>query len=714
MVQLRQGRQATVERLERRQLLSTTMVANPADGMTAAPAFAAGAASPTGFTPANVRSAYGISSISFAGTAGTGAGQTIAIVVAYDDPDFVDSTAANFASSDLHTFDAHFGIADPPSFAKVNQSGGTTLPQSDPTGGGWADETALDVEWVHATAPAANILLVECQSDGLDDLIQGGVNYARQQPGVSVVSMSFASPESASETQYDAYFTTPAGHAGVTFVAAAGDDGAPAEYPAASPEVVGVGGTLAAIAGGTYGGESGLGNGGGGVSAYEPKPGYQAGLTQSATNRLTPDVSFEANHVSNGNDVYDSFNGGSNPWYVVGGTSFATAVWAGLIATADQGRARLGLPTMDSASQTLPRLYYLSQSDFHDVTTGDNGNAAGTGYDLVTGRGTPIANQLVPDLAGGASISGETYLDSNADGSLNNGEVGLGGVGVFLDLFDAGVPSGDDPVVYSNASGLYGIADLPGGTYRLNTIGITSYHKTTAAYYTIDLSYGQAVLQQQIGEHYDTGSIAGYVFEDLNNSRARTGNDPGYAGWTVYLDNNNDGVLDAGDTTATSNASGYYDFASLKLGSVYYVRQTIPAGYSRTTLGAGAAVDVALFGGTTTVNLGYVPNTSSISGTVFADTNGDSIIDGTEAGLAGQTVYLDLNHDGTYTPGVDLAVTTVVNGLFTIGGLAPGTYVVNAVVPAGSTRTTAGPGGYTVVVGVAQAVTGEVFGDYPG
>ncbi len=503
-------RRAAVESLEARQLLSTTAVAATAtaapvmrarpahEGTTASPAFAAGSNGPIGYSPDQVRSAYGINDVSFAGTAGDGTGQTIAIVVAYDDPDFVSTGAAGFATSDLHEFDQQFGIADPPSFTKVDQNGSaTSLPGTDPTGG-WEDETALDVEWAHATAPAASIVLVECYSDGLSDLIQGGVQYARNRAGVSVVSMSFAAPEAASETTYDPYLTTPAGHQGVTFLAAAGDDGAPAEYPAASPNVVGVGGTTVAIYGTSYSGETGLGNGGGGVSAYEPKPIYQFGLTQSATRRETPDVSFEADHDANGNDVYDSYNGGAaDPWYSVGGTSFAVPVWAGLIAQADQGRARLGYGTMDGSAQTLPRLYYLNPTDFHDVTTGNNGNAAGTGYDLVTGRGTPVANKLVPDLAGGGVAQRHRLRRRQRRRQVRGaGEAGLAGVGRLPGpVRPFGTPPGGiDPLVTSDRRRRQRsrFGELPGGTYRLASVGLHQLRlKSTAAVrHTVAIGYG--------------------------------------------------------------------------------------------------------------------------------------------------------------------------------------------------------------------------------
>src|SRR5205085_436434 len=135
---------------------------------------------------------------------------TIAIVDAHENP---------YVASDLHRFDQRFGLKDPPSFKKVNQSGGTALPSADSL---WAAEIALDVQWAHAIAPAANLVLVEADSGDVDDLM-AAVDTARHLAGVSVVSMSWSGPEFEDEGQFDAIFTTPEHHEGVTFVAASGD-----------------------------------------------------------------------------------------------------------------------------------------------------------------------------------------------------------------------------------------------------------------------------------------------------------------------------------------------------------------------------------------------------------------------------------------------------------------------------------------------------------
>ena len=355
---------------------------------------ALGGSVPTGYTPAQIRQAYGFNQISFNGTAGDGTGTTIAIVDSYDDPNI---------ANDLHQFDLAFGLKDPPNFTKVNQLGSTSnLPAAD---AGWISEIALDVEWAHAVAQGANIVLVEANSSSDSDL-NTAVNTARNYAGVDVVSMSWGGSEYSTETKDDSFYTTPAGHQGVTFVTSSGDTGAPTSYPSASPNVVSVGGTtLNLTSNGSWSSETGWSGSGGGISAVEAQPAYQKGVvTQTTTFRANPDVSYDAD-PNTGFPVYDSYNNGTtSPWGQWGGTSDAAPQWAALIAIADQGRAIAGQGSLDGATQTLPLLYSMSANDFHDITsgtsTGTTQYSAGPGYDLVTGRGTPFANLVVNDLIG--------------------------------------------------------------------------------------------------------------------------------------------------------------------------------------------------------------------------------------------------------------------------------------------------------------------------
>ena len=349
---------------------------------------------PTGLSATQIRHAYGVDAISFGGSNGDGTGQTIAIIDAYDDPN---------AASDLHNFDLAEGLKDPPSFTRLNEDGGTVLPPTDTAAkpNTWEMEESLDIEWAHAIAPGANIILYEANSTSFTDLVVHGVNAARNNPAVTEVSMSFGGSEFSGETSYDSYFTTPAGHQGITFFASTGDNGSPGGYPAYSPNVVAVGGTTLSVdSAGNYRSETGWSNGGGGVSTQESEPSYQNSV-QSTGKRITPDVSMDADPNS-GVPVYDTFdNGTSTPWLQVGGTSLSSPVWAGLIAIANQGRVRNGLTSMDGQTQTLPMLYQAPASNFHDITSGSNGGySAGAGFDAVTGRGSPVANLLIQNLAG--------------------------------------------------------------------------------------------------------------------------------------------------------------------------------------------------------------------------------------------------------------------------------------------------------------------------
>src|SRR3954453_15052519 len=335
-----------------------------------------GSSTPYGMTPSDIRTAYGFNNISFNGVVGDGAGQTIAIVDARHDPTIV---------NDLHVFDQTFGLPDPPSFSVVNQFGGTKLPKKSR---GWSQEIAIDVEWAHAIAPAANILLVEAKSStGFGTAI----DYARHVPGVTVVSVSAGGDEFRSGTAADELFTTPSGHVGITFVFAAGDDGGVAEYPSSSPNVLSVGGTsLYTNGSGQYAGESVWSDGGGGASKYEGIPSYQNGL--GVTSRGTPDVTYNGDPET-GFAVYDTY--GTGGWAQFGGTSIGTPQWAALLAIANQGRSLAGKQPLANAQAAL---YAMPSADFHDITAGNNNQQATDGYDLGSGLGTPKANLLIPDL----------------------------------------------------------------------------------------------------------------------------------------------------------------------------------------------------------------------------------------------------------------------------------------------------------------------------
>jgi subtilase family serine protease len=316
-----------------------------------------------------MRHAYGFDQIS-----STGAGQTIAIVDAYGSPS---------VQNDFSVFCNTYGI---PGSLHVY------YPQGKPktTNGGWALETSLDVEWAHAIAPGANVVLVVAKTNSFSNLL-GAVDYAVSL-GAKQVSMSWGSSEFSGETSYDSHFN----RTGVTFTASSGDNGAGVEWPAACPLVTGVGGTTLTLdSSGNWMGEAGWSGSGGGVSSYELEPSFQTEW-QSMGMRTVPDVSYDAD-PNTGVPVYDTTSSyGQAGWFQVGGTSAGAPQWAALIALGNASRA-------SSLNGTDTYLYSLGSpstygSYFRDITSGSNGYGAVTGYDLVTGIGSPLANSIVPML----------------------------------------------------------------------------------------------------------------------------------------------------------------------------------------------------------------------------------------------------------------------------------------------------------------------------
>jgi subtilase family serine protease len=321
----------------------------------------AATSSPTGLSPATIKSAY-----SFPTSSTAGAGQTIAIVDAYDDPT---------AESDLGLFSAQFGLPACTTangcFAKVNQNGGTSYPRKN---AGWALEIALDIEWAHAIAPGAKILLVEASSNSNANLY-AAEDYAKAHAGY--VSNSWGGSESSGESANDGHFSA----AGVSFFVSSGDAGLPAEYPSASPNVVSVGGTTLNFSGSTLLSETGWSSGGGGCSLYETANAAQAAFSQYGQagcngKRATPDVSLDADPAS-GVSVYDTTNyQGRSGWFTVGGTSASSPMWASRSAVAG---------TLVDASTV-----YGNTIGYRDITSGNNGAPCLVGFDLCTGRGSWI------------------------------------------------------------------------------------------------------------------------------------------------------------------------------------------------------------------------------------------------------------------------------------------------------------------------------------
>jgi len=346
--------------------------------------------SPTGLSPSQLAAVYGLSGLSSTST--DGSGQIIAIVDAYHD--------AN-ALADLNKWNAQYGYPQLTTCKSLTQSGACfeqVYPQGKPAvNSGWALEESLDIEWARAEAPGAKIVLVEAANSSDADLF-GAVKVAGN-GGASEVSMSWGGAEFRGETALDSDMS----HAGTLYTVSAGDQGHQAEYPAASPNAIAVGGTTLNGCNGVscagFSSETVWSGSGGGTSAYEAIPSYQlayggpvfGAATISAltgSKRGIPDVSFDAN-PNTGVSVYDSTTyQGQSGWFTLGGTSVGAPNWAGILAA---GRSA-GATTLEGDAAIYGGGY---QSNLRDIAAGTNGSCgtkctAGAGYDLITGLGSPI------------------------------------------------------------------------------------------------------------------------------------------------------------------------------------------------------------------------------------------------------------------------------------------------------------------------------------
>jgi predicted outer membrane repeat protein len=403
--------------------------------------------------PSDLRDIYGVNNIpafhpfgSSASVTADGTGQTIAIVIPFNDPSII---------SDLNTFDGTWG-ASSSSPTLYQDYGPATTPNTSPGAAGpgaffnvlnqqgqnitnyvtqvtgttgqtfngvfvpgvvdnlrISAEAALDVEMAHSIAPGAKIDLVEVNSAG--DQTPDSDQFAGFAVAASlgsVVSMSTAYSEFQTEPVNDHVFE----HPGVTFIASAGDTGANGGYPAYSPNVLAVGGTQFNVSGNTVTSEvvwnNSQGSTGGGISAFEQEPAYQEAV-QSTGFRTSPDVASDAGTPV---DFYDSYNGPTNdfnaPFRSDTGDSVGAPCWAGLIAITNQGLALNGVGPLNSSDpqETMRNLYQLgaplNNPYFNDITQGNNDFkpppvpffTASQGYDEVTGLGTPNADQLIPTL----------------------------------------------------------------------------------------------------------------------------------------------------------------------------------------------------------------------------------------------------------------------------------------------------------------------------
>ena len=204
-------------------------------------------------------------------------------------------------------------------------------------------------------------------------------------------------------------------------------------------------------------------------------------------------------------------------------------------------------------------------------------------------------------------------------------------------------------------------------------------------------------------------SISGIVFADDNGNGTQDAGELAVSGRKFYLDKNKNGVLDAGEPTFTSGANGAFSFGQLAAGT-YRLRDVLPAGWRRTSPAAGY-FDVTVAAGQIATGKNFAETTrAAISGTVFADNNGNAKLDAGELGVSGRKVYIDKNKNGVLDAG-EPVFTTGASGAFTFTGLAAGSYRIRDVLPTGWRRTSPTAGYFDVTVSSGQVITGKNFAE---
>ena len=329
----------------------------------------------------------------------------------------------------------------------------------------------------------------------------------------------------------------------------------------------------------------------------------------------------------------------------------------------------------------------------------------------------PVAEPLERRALLDATVNGTVFHDLSADAYREVGDPGLAGATVYADLdgdaaFDAGEPS-----AVIDGNGAYTLTVAP-GTYTLRVTGPQPGYSTStpaAGSRTVTLAPNGSHYGADFGV-YTTGTVVVTVFHDFDGDGVPGGPfDHPLEGRTVYDDANNNDRLDAGEPSRVTGADGVARFEKMKPGA-RTLRQVLPPGWADTGNVYDPAVRKILYSGSTltaAVGTRQPPNTTPLSGIVYDDANADRTRDTGEAGVPGQTLYLDADHDGVLDPG-ETTTTTNAAGAYTFNAPAPGRHHVRHVVPEGWTRTAprgaSREGVWVVIAEVGEPKSGFDFG----
>ena len=548
-----------------------------------------------GYGPSSLQSAYVLPSST------AGSGQTVAVVDAYDDPN---------AASDLATYRSDWGLpaCGTGCFSKVNQNGAASPLPSAAGSTGWDVEESLDIDMVSAICPLCHIILVEVSSPSTANL-GTGVNSALSL-GASYVSNSYGGSESSSDNSYDASYYN---HPGKAIVASAGDNGYGVSYPAASADVVSVGGTSLSTASNSRGwtetvwGSSAGGEGtGSGCSADSSKPSWQTDT--GCTRRTDNDVAAVAD-PNTGLAVYDTYSQGG--WLEVGGTSASSPIVASVYALA-------GTP----ASGTYPGSYiYQHTSNLFDVTSGADGSCSPAylctgevGYDGPTGWGTPDGTTAFSN--GGSS--GNTVTVTNP--GSQTGTVGTAASlqisatdsasGQTLTYSATGLPAG---LSISSSSGLISGTPTTAGTSSVTVTATdtTGAHGSASFSWTIT-SGGSCTPKQLLGNPgFETGSAAPWTSTAGVINPNGAGETAHSGSWYAWLDGYGFTHTDTLSQTVTipTGCKGTFSFWL----HIDTAETTRTVAYDKLTVTANGTT-IATFSNLNAAS-GYTQHTYSLSGT---------------------------------------------------------------------------------------------------
>jgi hypothetical protein len=669
-----------------------------------------------GYTPSELRTAYDMNSLI---SSDNGTGQTVAIF-----------ELDGYQPTDINTYLSNYSLGSA-KYSNVLVDGATN------TAGSGAIEVELDMEVVSAIAPGAtqHIYIGPNSTTGVNDTY----NKIVTDNTAKVTSTSWGECEANSGTSelqaLDNIFAQGAAQ-GQAFFAAAGDSGAydcdttalAVDSPADDPNVVGVGGTtLTTGSGGTYSSEtvwscstcSGRGpngtGGGGGLSTYFAQPSYQTGPgvsnSYSNGNREVPDVTADADPNS-GYSIYCTVTAagcsGTSGWTVVGGTSAAAPLWAGLSTDTNQYLAGLSKPTLGSASSTLYHLFNTTQTytAYHDITTGNNLYYPATaGYDLASGIGSPDVWNLARDAAGGTSSSNDFSINASPTSiSIAQGNNGTVTISTAVTSGSAGTVSLTASVSPSGPTASLNPTSVTAGNSSTLTISVGSSVATGSYTVTVTGTEGSANHSTSVAVTVTSSGGGG----GITNGGFETGN---LSGWTAS------GAATGVSTTAHSGSYSAMLGLTTPTNGDSTISQTftVPSGDGTLSFWYEVVCPDTVTYDWATASLKN--NTTGTTSTLLPKTcnNNNTWVQVTTSVTAGDSYTLSLvchddNYyaDPTYTLYDDVALAAavtnpIVNGGFETGNLSGWT----ASGAATGVSTTAHSGSYSAMLGLTTPTNGD-------